>query len=323
LGADDAEHTGPENHPPPPTILLTGATGYVGGRLLGALELSGKRVRCLARHPDSLAAKVSSGTEVVRGDVLDPGSLRRALHGIDTAYYLVHSMGSAANFEKEDRVAAKNFGSAARDEGVRRIIYLGGLGDSSKPLSAHLKSRQEVGAVLRESGVEVIEFRASVIIGSGSLSFELIRALVERLPVMITPRWVSVPAQPIAIDDVLQYLLAAEKLPHGGSRIIEIGGADQVSYGDLMKEYARQRGLRRIMISVPVLTPWLSSLWLGLVTPVFARIGRKLIESIRYPTVLRDQSARETFALRPVGYREAVSAAIRNESARACSSSAR
>jgi hypothetical protein len=170
-----------------------------------------------------------------------------------------------------------------------------------------------VGEILRFSGVEVIEFRASIVIGSGSLSFEMIRALVERLPMMITPRWVSVRSQPIAINDLLDYLLAALELPEADSSVFEIGGPDQVSYGDLMREYARQRGLRRIMIKVPVLSPRLSSLWLGLVTPLYARIGRKLIDSIRNPSVIRDHSASEVFNIRPMGVREAIEVALRNE----------
>ncbi len=230
--------------------------------------------------------------------------------GVDTAYYLVHSMGSAESFEEQDRTAAQNFAAAAREAGVRRIIYLGGLGHSAEKLSAHLRSRHEVGEVLRSAGVPVVEFRASVVIGSGSLSFEMIRALVERLPVMIAPRWVSVAAQPIATSDLLSYLLAALDLPLTGNRIFEIGGSDQVSYGGLMKEYARQRGLRRFVISVPFLTPRLSSLWLGLVTPLYVRVGRKLIDSICHATVVEDQMALTQFKIRPCGYREAIAAAI-------------
>jgi hypothetical protein len=196
---------------------------------------------------------------------------------------------------------------------VRRIVYLGGLGDEKQPLSAHLRSRHEVGEVLRASGVPTVEFRASIIIGSGSLSFELIRALVERLPAMITPRWVDVVAQPIAVTDVMDYLAAALDLPDGGSRTFEIGGADRVSYRGIMREYARQRGLRRWMISVPVLTPRLSSLWLGLVTPLYARIGRILIDSIRHETVVQDSAAMEAFPIRPMGVREAIAVALRNE----------
>jgi uncharacterized protein YbjT (DUF2867 family) len=248
--------------------------------------------------------------EVVAGDLLAPASLRAAMPGVHSAYYLVHSMGSAGSFEDQDRRAARNFAEAARDFGVSRIVYLGGLGESSPALSPHLRSRHEVGEILRSSNIPVIEFRASVVIGSGSLSFEMIRALVERLPVMIAPRWVSVPAQPIAIQDLLRYLLAALELPCAESRVFEIGGADQVSYGGLMLEYARQRGLKRLILPVPVLTPRLSSLWLGLVTPLYVRVGRKLIDSIRHPTVVRDRSALTEFGVRPMGYREAIAAAL-------------
>lgn len=294
-------------------ILLTGATGYVGGRLLTRLESSGYRVRCLARRPELLLSRVGQGTEVWRGDVFDLESLRHAMSGVDHAYYLVHSMDSLEDFERADREAAENFGRAATEQGVRRIMYLGGLGDPQAELSAHLRSRQEVGRILRQSGVPVIEFRASIVIGSGSLSFEMVRALIERLPVMITPRWVSVMAQPIAIEDLLAYLTAAIELPGEESRVFEIGGADQVSYGDIMREYARQRALRRWMIPVPVLTPRLSSLWLGLVTPIYARVGRILIDSMRHPTVVRDQSALHVFSLRPRGMREAIADALQNE----------
>jgi uncharacterized protein YbjT (DUF2867 family) len=256
---------------------------------------------------------VSTSTEVVPADMLDPASLAKAMEGGDIAYYLVHSMGLAAGFEEQDRVAARNFGTAARAAGVRRIVYLGGLGEDGVAASPHLRSRQEVGDVLRGSGVEVVEFRASVVLGSGSLSFELIRALVERLPVMIAPRWVAVKTQPIAIADLLDYLVAALDLPAEPSRIYEIGSSDQVSFGNLMQEYARQRGLRRLIVPVPVLTPRLSSLWLGLVTPVYARVGRKLIDSMTVPTVVRDQSARRVFPIAPRGVGEAIAQAIANE----------
>jgi uncharacterized protein YbjT (DUF2867 family) len=296
-----------------PLVLLTGATGYVGGRLVKGLESSGHRLRCLARRPDALRDTVAAETEVVAGDVLDPASLGSALQGVQTAYYLVHSMGTGGDFEDEDRQAARNFGDAARAAGVKRIIYLGGLGESDESLSPHLRSRHEVGQVLRESGVPVIEFRASIVIGSGSLSFEMIRALTERLPVMIAPRWVATPAQPIAIEDLLAYLIEALELPPGQSRTFEIGGTERASYGEIMHEYARQRGLRRLIIPVPVLTPHLSSLWLGLVTPIYARIGRKLIESLRHPTVVKDLSALEVFSVRPRGIREAIARALLNE----------
>lgn len=294
-------------------ILVTGGSGYVGGRLIPLLEQSGATVRCLARRPEFLQSRVADQTQVVAGDVLQIESLRTALTGIDTAYYLVHSMGTGNDFEDEDRLAARNFAQAARDCGVGRIIYLGGLGDEKQQLSKHLRSRQEVGLILRESGAQVIEFRASIVIGSGSLSFELIRALVQKLPVMICPKWVATPAQPIAIEDLLSYLLAAAEIPPGRSEIFEIGGPEQVTYGQIMQEYAQQRGLKRWMISVPFLTPRLSSLWLGLVTPVFARVGRKLVDSMRNPTVITNGRALEAFSIRPRGVRDAIARALVNE----------
>ena len=303
----------PKDMPDPGLILLTGATGYVGGRLLQALEQKGHRVRCLARRPEFLKPRVAAATEIVAGDVLDRNSLDAALSGVGVAYYMVHSMGSAGSFEENDRQAARNFGAAAKVAGVERIIYLGGLGNDEETLSPHLRSRQEVGHILRESGVPALEFRASVVIGSGSLSFEMIRSLVERLPIMTTPKWVSMPAQPIAIDDLIAYLMAALRLPVSAYRIFEIGGADQVSYADIMRTYARHRGMRIRMIPVPVLTPFLSSLWLGLVTPLYARIGRKLIESIVHSTIVRDNSALEVFDIRPMGIDEAVRKALANE----------
>lgn len=296
-------------------ILLTGASGYIGGRLLKVLEADGLRVRCLARQPGNLRARVAAGTEVVAGDVLDKESLRAALEGVQTAYYLVHNMASAEGFAERDRQGALNFAAVAREAGVERIVYLGGLGevDGGDDLSPHLASRQEVGRILRESDVPTIELRASVVVGSGSLSFEMIRALVERLPVMVTPKWVRVRTQPIAVEDVLSYLRAALDVPLSSSEVFEIGGAEQVTYQDLMLEYARQRGLRRLMIPVPVLTPRLSSLWLGLVTPVYARVGRQLIESLRHETVVHDERARRVFNLAPRGVREAVARALSNE----------
>jgi uncharacterized protein YbjT (DUF2867 family) len=293
-------------------ILLTGATGYVGGRLLRALEQERRKVRCLARHPEALLRRVAPTTTVVAGDVLDPESLSAAMKGVHTAFYLVHSMSSEEGFEEEDLRAATAFGAAARRAGVKKMVYLGGLGQGDA-LSAHLRSRQEVGRVLRESGTPTIEFRASIILGSGSFSFEMIRALVERLPMMITPRWVKTPTQPISIEDVIAYLLQALNLEISESRIFEIGGADRVSYRDLMREYAHQRGLKRLMIPVPVLSPRLSSLWLGLVTPVFARIGRELVEGLRNETVVRDDSALKTFSMRPRGFRESLNRALANE----------
>ena len=293
-------------------ILLAGGTGYVGGRLLRVLEETGPPLRCLARKPEFLRARVSASTEVVRGDVLEMSSLDEAMKDVHTAYYLVHSMAAGSGFEERDRLGAENFARAARDNGIRRIIYLGGLGGGGR-LSSHLASRQEVGEILRGSGVPTIEFRASIIIGSGSLSFEMVRALVEKLPVMIAPRWVRSRAQPIAIEDVTAYLSKALQLADDNSYVFEIGGADQVSYRGIMQEYARQRGLRRIMIPVPVLTPWLSSLWLGLVTPIYSRVGRQLIEGVRNDTVVEDDLAMRVFDLRPKGIQEAIARALSNE----------
>ena len=296
-------------------VLITGASGYVGGRLLQSLEGQGVALRCLARRPDFLAGRVGAATEVVEGDVLAPETLGPALEGVDTAYYMIHSMGGAGpeDFDVRDRRGAENFARAARAAGVRRIVYLGGLGDEEVDLSLHLRSRHEVGRILASAGVPVIEFRASIVLGSGSLSFEMLRSLTERLPVMVTPRWVHVRAQPISIGELLAYLVAALDLEADESRVYEIGGAECVSYGDLMSEYARQRRLRRFMIPVPLLTPHLSSLWLGLVTPLYARVGRSLIQSIRHETVVRDDRAARDFAVRPVGVAEAIERALDHE----------
>ncbi len=292
-------------------ILLTGATGYVGGRLLPRLEDRGLRVRCLSRRPDVLAGRVGPRTEVVSADLADPAALGRALGGVDTAYYLIHSMSSSRPFAAADREAATSFAVAARAQGVRRIVYLGGLGRGHA--SAHLASRHEVGEILRRSGVPTIEFQASVVIGSGSTSFDMLRALVDRLPLMITPRWVESRCQPIAIDDLLDYLIAALDYEPDGGEIFEIGGADAVTYRQLMGEYATQSGLHRAMVAVPVLTPRLSSLWLGLVTPVHAHIGRALVESLRSDTTVRDPRALDVFPIRPRTVSQAVERALHNE----------
>src|SRR6478672_8269948 len=297
--------------PNPPVVLLTGGSGYVGGRLIPLLEKQPVVLRCLARNPDKLRPVVKELTQIVRGDVLDPGSLDEALQGVHTAYYLVHLMSGSQDFEKEDRQAATNFALAARKAGVRRIIYLGGLGDDTDPkLSPHLRSRHEVGRILRESGVETIEFRASLVIRTGSLSFDLVKALTDRLPVMLCPRWLTTPTQPIAVDDVLAYLLAAKDLPPGDSPIFEIGSPDVTTYGGMIREYARQKELRRWLISVPVLTPYLSSLWLALVTPASFEVGRHLIEGLKNPTVVRNTKALEVFPIRPMGVKEAIHKAI-------------
>ena len=294
-----------------PLILVTGASGYVGGRLVPALETRGYRVRCLARRPEYLAGRFRAGTEVVKGDVLDPESLASALRGVHTAFYLVHSMGASGNFEEQDRAGAGNFARAARRRGVRRIVYLGGLGE--RELSPHLRSRQEVGGILAAEGPQAVEFRASIVIGSGSLSFEMIRALVNKLPVMVTPRWVRTPTQPIAIDDVIAYLVHGLEFEGKSGAVFEIGGPDRVSYGEVMREYARQIGVRRLMVPVPFLTTRLSSLWLGLVTPLYARIGRKLIDSLRNETVVHRTAALGTFPVRPLSVRQAIARGLQAE----------
>jgi uncharacterized protein YbjT (DUF2867 family) len=290
----------------------------------------------VARKPEYLQSKVGDGVEVVEGDVMDPSSLAAALTGVETAYYLVHSMGTSQPFEEKDRTAALNFARAAKEAKVSKIIYLGGLGTSipllkfglgtPKPvshldgstqgqtgLSAHLSSRQEVGQIFRDSGVPTVEFQASVILGSGSLSFELIRALVERLPVMIAPKWVSVRCQPIAIEDVMRYLLEALEKHFDHSEVFQIGGENIISYGGLMAQYAKIRGLRRWVIPVPVLTPRLSSLWLGLVTPVYARVGRALIEGVKNETIVTDRKALDVFSVKPMGVRAAIERALASE----------
>jgi uncharacterized protein YbjT (DUF2867 family) len=293
-------------------ILLTGATGYVGGRLLPTLEQPGRLVRCLARRPDYLRPRCSDATEIVPGDVFDAGSLERAMRDVHTAYYLVHALGGTRPFAEQDRLAAQTFAAVAAQAGVQKIIYLGGLGRGSS-LSPHLASRQEVGAILGGGRVPVIEFRASIIIGSGSLSFEMVRALVHKLPVMITPRWVRTLAQPIAIEDVITYLTAALETEVRQSVVYEIGGSDVISYEGIMREYARMVGLKRLIIPVPLLSPWLSSLWLTFITPLYYKVGRHLIEGVCNETIVGNQQARLDFPVRPMGIRKALSLALENE----------
>jgi uncharacterized protein YbjT (DUF2867 family)/uncharacterized protein YndB with AHSA1/START domain len=296
----------------PRTVLVTGATGYIGGRLVPRLLEAGFRVRCLARDPARLQGRPWLGqAEVAAGDCLRADTLPSALQGVEVAFYLVHSMAGGRDFEQRDVLAARNFAAAAKAVGVQRIIYLGGLGDPDTALSEHLRSRQETGAVLRETGVPVTEFRAPVIVGSGSLSFEIIRYLTERLPIMICPRWLYTRVQPIAIRNVLDYLVAALDTPASAGRTIEIGGVDVLTYGDLLRGYAKARGLKRWL--VPVLTPRLSSYWVHLVTPVPATIARPLIQGLRNDVVLRDDTARRLFPqIQPLDYATAVRLALAN-----------
>ena len=281
-------------------ILVTGANGYVGSRLTKALLAQKKRVRAMMRRRDYIEAAPAPLAEWVVGDALDKGSLDSVLKGITTAYYLIHSMGAEEEFAHLDRQAASNFAEAAKQAGVSRIVFLGGLGVASDDLSTHLKSRQETGLILASTGVQVIELRAAIIIGAGSLSFELIRSLVERLPVMVTPKWVGVKTQPIYIGDVIKYLLEAAEIRTDESHVFEIGGPDVYSYRDLMDKYARLRKLHRLIIPVPFLTPRLSSLWLQFVTPIYARVGRKLIASLSNRTLVRDKDAERYFSVKPI-----------------------
>jgi uncharacterized protein YbjT (DUF2867 family) len=306
---------GQEAVPGQPHVLVTGATGYVGGRLVPRLLDAGYRVRVIVRgEPQRLQSRSWYGqVDVVAGDVLHPEGLGAAMDGVDVAYYLIHSMRDSAEFSQRDIRAAQNFAGAAEAAGVKRIIYLGGLGDPDSELSEHLQSRQETGEALRQAGVPVTEFRAGMIVGSGSLSFEMVRHLTERLPVMICPRWVFVRSHPIAIRDVLSYLVAAIEAPDSAGRVIEIGGADVLTYAEMMHGYAHVRGLRRLIIPVPVLTPRLSSYWAHWVTPIPASIARPLIKGLRYELVVRDNMARQIFPdIQPLDYEAAVTLALRS-----------
>lgn len=296
-------------------VLVTGATGYIGGRLTPKLIKKGYDVRVMVRHSlERLQAREwADKVEILQGDILKPDTLPDSFTDIDAAYYLIHSMKKGDEFEERDKRAARNFGRAAAEAGVKRIIYLDGLGDPADDLSPHLRSRQKVGEVLRESGIPVTDFQAAVVIGSGSASFEMVRHLVERLPIMLQPSWARNRIQPIAIRDVLDYLVAALETPASADKIVQIGGTDVQTYSGIMRVYAEVRGLKRLVIPVPLLTPWLSSHWVNLVTPIPASYARPLIEGAKNETIVRDDLAKQLFPqIDPVDTRTAIAEALEN-----------
>lgn len=291
-------------------VLVTGASGFVGRHLVPALLAADYEAVCLSRDPDRARRGLPAGAEVVRGDVLDGDSLGTAMSGCDAAYYLVHSMdGEGFDFEERDRSAARTFAAAAASAGVRRIIYLGGLGDDAGRLSAHLRSRHEVGEILRAGPVPVSELRAAIIVGAGSASYTMLKQLVERLPFMITPAWTATRVQPIAIDDVTHYLVAALDDGDERDREYDIGGPETMTYKEMLARFARARGIRRFMFSVPVLTPRLSSYWVDLVTDVPAAVARPLIEGLTTDMIVRDPSAVARFGPARVGFEESLARA--------------
>ncbi len=293
-------------------VAVTGATGYVGGRLVPRLLADGHEVVCLARNPAKLDDRPwRESVTVYQADLLESDDLVESLAGCDVAYYLVHSMGSADDFETTDEVAANRFATAASAAGVGRIVYLGGLGTESDALSPHLASRHDVGAVLGSYDVPLSEFRAAVIIGSGSVSFEMLRHLTEVLPVMTTPKWVRTRCQPIAIRDVLEFLVAAVAETDWGHTVCEIGGPDVLTYQEMMQTYARTAGLpKRLIVPVPVLSPGLSSLWVGLVTPLPVGVARPLVDSLRNEVVVNDPSTSARFGVTLTPFEEAVRLAV-------------
>jgi len=291
-------------------ILITGVTGYIGGRLVPQLLAQGYRVRCLARDPRRLSGRgwdEDPRVEIVAGDVLDRGSVVEAMRGCRAAYYLIHSMlAGERKFEDQDRTAAENFAAAAAEAGLERVIYLGGLGKRAEKLSPHLASRHEVGDVLRGGPVPVTELRAAMIVGSGSASFEMLRSLVSKLPLMVCPKWVEVRTQPVAIRDVLAYLIGCLEVAATAGKTFDIGGPDVLTYRQMMLRFAAILGYRRTIVVVPVLTPRLSAYWVNLMTPVNAGLAFALIESLQYETICEESAIRELVPIPRTGFDDAV-----------------
>ncbi len=293
-------------------VLVAGATGYIGGRLVAELLTTGYPVRCLARNPRKLdAAPWRDRVEIAAGDLADPASLSAAMEGCRAAYYLIHSIGEGPDWEQTERDGARAFQVAAAAAGIGRIVYLGGLGDTGVELSPHLASRHEVGRILADGPVPVTELRAAVIIGSGSASFEMLRNLVEVLPAMVTPKWVDTRCQPLAVRDVLAYLVGVLDLDAAAGRVFEIGGPDVLTYREMMRQYAQVAGLpRRLVVPVPVLSPRLSSLWVGLVTPLPTGLARPLVDSLVNEVVVNDPAITELLPRRLLTYPESVELAL-------------
>jgi uncharacterized protein YbjT (DUF2867 family) len=293
-------------------VLVTGATGFIGGRLARALSVSGGHVRCLVRDASRADPLRTAGCEVIAGDVTHAPSLQGVGRDVDVAYYLIHAMASGGGFQERERDGAVNFARMAAREGIPRVIYLGGLGEEN--LSEHLRSRHETAMTLARHGPPLTYFRAAMVVGAESESYRTLRYLVQRLPVMIAPAWLRAKTQPIGIDDVIDYLSRAPKVPESSGREIQIGGPDVLSYGDMLDRMAQAMGRRpRVMIPVPLITPWLSALWLGLVTPVDTKVARPLVEGLKTATVVTDPSGAEPFGIVPASFKETLRRALAEE----------